>query len=94
MRFLANQPGDIIAKDKGGQIMAIIPAKRGKSFASRLSKFRKASFQRWNAVMAILCEERLISGLTVKRFAGGAAAVFGEYPRITLKGLEYLEDSL
>lgn len=50
--------------------------------------------QRWNAVMAMLCEERLVDGLTVKRFADWAAAVFGEYPRITLKGLEYLEDSL
>ena len=46
--------------------------------------------QRWNAVMAMLCEARLVDGLTVKRFADGAAAVFGEYPRITLKGLEYL----
>ena len=44
--------------------------------------------------MAMLCEERLVDGLTVKRFADWAAAVFGEYPRITLKGLEYLEDSL
>ena len=49
--------------------------------------------QRWNAIMAMLREEDLIDGLTVKKFAGGAITVSGTRPRITLRGLEYLAEN-
>lgn len=47
--------------------------------------------QRRIAIMAMLREEGFIDGLTVERYTGGAVAVFGNGPRITLRGLEYLE---
>lgn len=47
--------------------------------------------QRWSAIMAMLDHEQFVDGLTVKYSAGGAVAVFGQAPRITLRGLEYLE---
>lgn len=50
------------------------------------------SEQRWIAIMDMLREEKLIDGLTVERCTDRAVAVFGEHPRITLRGLEYLEE--
>ena len=47
--------------------------------------------QRWSAIMAMLDHEQFVDGLTVKYSTGGAVAVFGQAPRITLRGLEYLE---
>jgi len=50
----------------------------------------KMTRQRWNAIMALLQEEGLIDGLTVKRFMGGAVTVSDTRPRLTLQGLTYL----
>lgn len=47
--------------------------------------------QRWSAIMAILAHEKYVDGLTMERSAGGAIAVSAGAPRITLRGLEYLE---
>ena len=47
--------------------------------------------QRWSAIMAMLVHEKYVDGLTVERSAGGAIAVSGNGPRITLRGLEYLD---
>ncbi len=44
--------------------------------------------------MAMLREEGLIDGLTVKRFMDGTVAISGAFPIITLRGLEYLETNL
>lgn len=49
------------------------------------------SEQRWIAIMDMLREEKLIDGLTVERCTDRAVAVLGNGPRITLRGLEYLE---
>ena len=47
--------------------------------------------QRWSAIMAMLDHKQFVDRLTVKYSTGGAVAVFGQAPRITLRGLEYLE---
>lgn len=48
---------------------------------------------RWNSIMEMLAEEGYIKGLKVARTANGAVAVSVCSTRITLKGLEYLQDN-
>ena len=48
--------------------------------------------QRWTALMAMLIHEKYIDGLAAKYFCDGAVIISGTFPRITLRGLEYLEE--
>ena len=49
--------------------------------------------QRWTALMAMLVHEKYIYGLAAKYFCDGAVIISGTFPRITLRGLEYLQES-
>lgn len=51
------------------------------------------TIQRWTAIMEMLAAEGYISGLTVKRSLDGATSLSVASPRITLKGLEYLQEN-
>lgn len=51
------------------------------------------SMQRWTSIMEMLATEGYISGLTVKRSIDGEALLSITSPRITLKGLEYLQEN-
>ena len=42
--------------------------------------------------MAMLIHEKYIDGLAAKYFCDGAVIISGTFPRITLRGLEYLEE--
>lgn len=48
--------------------------------------------QRWTALMAMLVHEKYIDGLAAKYFCDGAVIISGAFPRIILRGLEYLEE--
>lgn len=45
---------------------------------------------RWASIMSMLIQEKLISGIWIKR-SGGECYLTEDCPKITLKGLEYLE---
>lgn len=49
--------------------------------------------QRWTALMAMIVHEKYIDGLAAKYFCDGAIIISGTFPRITLRGLEYLQES-
>lgn len=49
--------------------------------------------QRWMAIMEMLESEGYIRGITVKRSADGEVCCSVSHPRITLKGLEYLQEN-
>ena len=51
------------------------------------------SEQRWAAIMEMLAKEKYIDGIAVKRSADGNVSVSVPHPRITLRGLEYLQDN-
>lgn len=51
------------------------------------------SEQRWVAIMEMLAKEKYIDGIAVKRSADGNVSVSVPHPRITLRGLEYLQDN-
>lgn len=51
------------------------------------------SHQRWLAIMEMLAAEGYIDGISVKRSADGMTAVSVSAPRITLHGLEYLQEN-
>lgn len=51
------------------------------------------SERRWAAIMEMLAREQYIDGVTVKRSANGDVVVSLPSPRITLRGLEYLQEN-
>ena len=57
--------------------------------ASRLG----ISEQRWTAIMEMLVKEGYIVGIGVKRSAGGDVCLSISDIRITMKGLEYLQEN-
>lgn len=48
--------------------------------------------QRWSAIMEMLVRDGYVDGISAKRSADGEMVVSVSYPRITLKGLEYLNE--
>ena len=53
----------------------------------------KLSDQRWVAIMRMLAVEGYVEGLSVKQSIDGETVVSVSIPRITLKGLEYLQEN-
>ena len=51
------------------------------------------SEQRWIAIMEMLAREGYIDGMTVKRSTDGSVSISIPHPRITLRGLEYLQEN-
>lgn len=49
--------------------------------------------QRWVAIMEMLEAEGYITGLSIKRSIDGEVCYSVSHPRITLKGLEYLQEN-
>lgn len=57
------------------------------------AKALKLSDQRWMALMEMLSKEGYIDGFSVQRTADGSILISSSTPRITLKGLEYLQEN-
>lgn len=57
------------------------------------AKALKLSDQRWMALMEMLSKEGYIDGFSVQRTVDGSILISGSTPRITLKGLEYLQEN-
>lgn len=53
----------------------------------------KLSERRWTAIMEMLTAEGYIDGMSVKRTLDGDMVLSVSTPRITLKGLEYLQEN-
>lgn len=53
----------------------------------------KVSEQRWTAIMEMLAKEGYIEGVSVTRSCGGDVLLSVSSPRITLRGLEYLNEN-
>ena len=51
------------------------------------------SNQRWMSIMEMLIQEKYIDGVSVKRSVDGSTEISLPCPRITLKGLEYLQEN-
>ena len=51
------------------------------------------SEQRWAAIMEMLATEHYVDGVSVKRSVDGNIMVSFVSPRITLRGLEYLQEN-
>ena len=51
------------------------------------------SQNRWNAIMEMLSDEGYVKGLSIRQTIAGTHICTGGETRITLKGLEYLEDN-
>lgn len=51
------------------------------------------SEQRWIAIMEMLSRERYIDGIAIERGADGGVSISTPSPRITLRGLEYLQEN-
>lgn len=51
------------------------------------------SEQSWIAIMEMLAREKYIDGVTVKRSTDGNVTISIPHPRITLRGLEYLQEN-
>ena len=51
------------------------------------------SEQRWVAIMEMLAREGYIDGMTVERSTDGNVTISNPHPRITLRGLEYLQEN-
>lgn len=49
--------------------------------------------RRWTAIMEMLAKERYVEGISVKRSVDGEVALSLSNPRITLRGLEYLQEN-
>lgn len=49
--------------------------------------------QRWISIIRMLVDEGYIEGLVIHQSADGFISISISYPRITLKGLEYLKDN-
>ena len=48
---------------------------------------------RWVSLMGIIVSEGFVDGISVKRSVGGETLLSYSNPRITLKGLEYLQEN-
>ena len=57
------------------------------------AKALKLSDQRWMALMEMLSKEGYIDGFSVQRTVDGSIPISSSTPRITLKGLEYLQEN-
>ncbi len=57
------------------------------------AKALKLSDQRWVALMEMLSKEGYIDGFSVQRIVDGSILISSSTPRITLKGLEYLQEN-
>lgn len=57
------------------------------------AKALKLSDQRWVALMEMLSKEGYIDGFSVQRTVDGSILISSSMPRITLKGLEYLQEN-
>ena len=57
------------------------------------AKALKLSDQRWVALMEMLSKEGYIDGFSVQSTVDGSILVSSSTPRITLKGLEYLQEN-
>lgn len=57
------------------------------------AKALKLSDQRWMALMEMLSKEGYIDGFSVQRTVDGSILISSSAPRITLKGLEYLQEN-
>ena len=57
------------------------------------AKALKLSDQRWVALMEMLSKEGYIDGFSVQRTVDGSNLISSSTPRITLKGLEYLQEN-
>jgi hypothetical protein len=57
------------------------------------AKALKLSDQRWVALMEMLSKEGYIDGFSVQRTVDGSILISSFTPRITLKGLEYLQEN-
>lgn len=57
------------------------------------AKALKLSDQRWMALMEMLSKEGYIDGFSVQRPVDGSILISSSTPRITLKGLEYLQEN-
>lgn len=53
----------------------------------------KLTDHRWLMVMEMLSKEGYIDGLSVQRGIDGSVVISSSTPRITLKGLEYLQEN-
>lgn len=53
----------------------------------------KVSEQRWSAIMEMLAKEGYIDGISVQRSIDGQILLSVSNPRITLHGLEYLQEN-
>lgn len=53
----------------------------------------KLTDHRWMMVMEMLSKEGYIDGLSVQRGVDGSVVISSSTPRITLKGLEYLQEN-
>lgn len=49
--------------------------------------------QRWTSIMEMLATEGYVTGLSIKRSLDGETLLSVSVPRITLKGLEYLQEN-
>lgn len=54
----------------------------------------KITEQRWAAIMKMLADERYIEGVAVKQSLDGDMVISIAHPRITLRGLEYLQSNV
>ena len=57
------------------------------------AKALKLSDQRWMALMEMLSKEGYIDGFSVQRTVDGSILISSSMPRITLKGLEHLQEN-
>ena len=57
------------------------------------AKALKLSDQRWVALMEMLSKEGYIDSFSVQRTVDGSILISSSTPRITLKGLEYLQEN-
>lgn len=49
--------------------------------------------RRWTAIIEMLVRERYIEGISIKKSADGDTLISVSDPRITLRGLEYLQEN-
>lgn len=57
------------------------------------AKTLQLSEQRWVGIMEMLAKEQYIEGFSTKRSIDGSVLVTCATPRITLRGLEYLQEN-
>lgn len=53
----------------------------------------KISENRWSKIMEMLCQNGFVQGVSVKYVGDGDVLVSVNSPRVTLKGLEYLNEN-